>query len=299
MDTLENLHGKIDSTVELKSVVKTMKAMAASKIGQYEIATNSLKDYYNTVVLALNACLKEEKIESVPKDQKVNTEKTICAVVFGSDQGLVGQFNDTLSNFVSQSLKDIRGKKEIWPVGERAQLLLADMGFKTDKSFSVPNSVSAITSLVEQILVQSEKEFEKGDINEFHIFHNQQKQGNNYLPVHEILLPLNKEWSHEISKQIWPTKKMPQIIGENKTVIKTLIHEYLFVSLFKACAESLASENASRLSAMQRAEKNIEELLDDLNSKFHRLRQSSIDEELFDVISGFEALKNTTKTKHI
>jgi F-type H+-transporting ATPase subunit gamma len=65
--------------------------------------------------------------------------------------------------------------------------------------------------------------------------------------------------------------------------------------LFKACAESLASENASRLAAMQRAEKNIDELLDDLSHKFHSLRQSSIDEELFDVVSGFEALKDDDK----
>ena len=63
------------------------------------------------------------------------------------------------------------------------------------------------------------------------------------------------------------------------------------MSLFKACAESLASENASRLNAMQRAEKNIDELLDDLNNTFHQLRQRSIDEELFDVVAGFEALK--------
>ena len=64
------------------------------------------------------------------------------------------------------------------------------------------------------------------------------------------------------------------------------------MTLFKACSESLASENYSRLAAMQRAEKNIEELLDDVNHTYHRLRQSTIDEELFDVVSGFEALKN-------
>ena len=74
------------------------------------------------------------------------------------------------------------------------------------------------------------------------------------------------------------------------TTLRVLIREYLFVSLFRACAESLASENASRLAAMQRADKNIDELLEDLNGRFHRLRQSTIDEELFDVISGFEAL---------
>jgi F-type H+-transporting ATPase subunit gamma len=86
--------------------------------------------------------------------------------------------------------------------------------------------------------------------------------------------------------------KIPQVLGRLETTLSALIREYLFVSLFKSCAESLATENARSLSAMQRAEKNISELLDTLHHKYHRLRQSSIDEELFDVVSGFEALKN-------
>jgi F-type H+-transporting ATPase subunit gamma len=83
---------------------------------------------------------------------------------------------------------------------------------------------------------------------------------------------------------------LPEVMGGGTATLRALIREYLFVSLFRACAESLASENASRLAAMQRADKNIDELLEDLNGTFHRLRQSGIDEELFDVISGFEAL---------
>jgi F-type H+-transporting ATPase subunit gamma len=79
-------------------------------------------------------------------------------------------------------------------------------------------------------------------------------------------------------------------MGSDTETLRALIREYLFVSLFRACAESLASENVSRLAAMQRADKNIDELLEDLNGTFHRLRQSGIDEELFDVISGVEAL---------
>jgi F0F1-type ATP synthase gamma subunit len=70
------------------------------------------------------------------------------------------------------------------------------------------------------------------------------------------------------------------------------------VSLFRVRAESLASENASRLAAMQRTEKNIDELSEDLKRSFHRLRQSGIDEELFDVVAGFEALKVTRKSNN-
>jgi F-type H+-transporting ATPase subunit gamma len=64
----------------------------------------------------------------------------------------------------------------------------------------------------------------------------------------------------------------------------------LFVSIYRACAQSLAAENAARLASMQRAEKNIDDMKDDLLKQYHHVRQSSIDEELFDVISGAEEL---------
>ena len=73
-------------------------------------------------------------------------------------------------------------------------------------------------------------------------------------------------------------------------MLRALVRGYLFVSLFRASAESLASENASRLAAMQRADENIDDLLTTLHGTFYRLRQDGIDEELFDVVSGFEAL---------
>ena len=103
-------------------------------------------------------------------------------------------------------------------------------------------------------------------------------------------LPLDEQWKDTLQEMPWPTKLLPQIAGAVQPTLAALINGYLFTSLFKACVESLASENASRLEAMQRAEKNISDLLEDLNKKYHRLRQSSIDEELFDVVSGFEAL---------
>jgi F-type H+-transporting ATPase subunit gamma len=297
MDTLENLRRKLDGAEDIKSVVRTMKAVAASNIGQYELAVESLGDYYHTLALGIIAYFRESKLDVIKEEQNQgkNNEKLICAIVFGSDQGLVGQFNDSLTGFVSKSLNNLPGKKEIWAVGERVQLLLSDFGFTITNRFPVPGSVNAITPLIGQILVKSEESNEEGNMKEVYIFHNQPVSAAAYLPVCQRLLPLDEKWKQTFSELIWPTKKIPQIIGDIRTTLLELIDGYLFVSLFKACAESLASENSSRLAAMQRAEKNIEEMLDDLNHKFHSLRQSTIDEELFDVVSGFEALKDDTK----
>ena len=293
MDTLEGLNRKLDGAKDLKSVVRTMKAMAASNLGQYEQAVSSLGDYYHNVVLGIIAYFKQEKINSIAKKKEsyLNKEKIICAIVFGSDQGLVGQFNDSISDFASQSLNALKGEKEIWAIGERISLLLSDKGFKTTKLYAVPNSVKAITPLIGQLLIKSQDQSETGRMREVYIFHNQPKMGSGYEAVFQRLLPLDEKWKHQITEFHWPTNKSPQIAGGLRPTLLALINEYLFVSLFKACAESLATENSSRMIAMQRAEKNIDELLDELGHQFHSLRQSSIDEELFDVISGFEALK--------
>ena len=93
----------------------------------------------------------------------------------------------------------------------------------------------------------------------------------------------------------WPINDLPEVMGGCIATLRALIREYLFVSIFRACAESLASENANRLAAIQRADKNIDELLEDLDVKFHRLCQSGIDEDLFDFISGFEVLNVAEK----
>ena len=292
MDTLEDLRKKLSGAKDIKSVVKAMKAMAASNIAQYEAAVASLGDYYQTVTLGIVAYLMQEKIDGLTENKLPAThrEKPVCAIVFGSDQGLVGRFNNLMTDFVVQSFHDLPGTKEIWVIGDRVKLLLADTGLVAVKSFAVPNSIDAVTPLIGQILVEIEELTEKQPEMAFYIFHNQPKPDTGYEPVMQRLLPLDEQWRHEFIEIKWPTKCIPELIGKAGAALLALINAYLFVSLFKACVESLASENASRLEAMQRADKNIGNLLDSLSHKFHRLRQSSIDEELFDVVSGFEAL---------
>jgi F-type H+-transporting ATPase subunit gamma len=295
-ETTASLRRKISGAGDLQSVVRTMKAVAASSIGQYEKSVRALADYYRTVELGLGACLRESGPAPLIAERKGRTvASAIGAVVFGSDQGLVGQFNDVVADYAVKTLAALTAKPEIWAVGERVHARLADAGLPLLGLFTVPNSVKAITPLVGQILMESETRRSRGEVAELYLFYNRPTSGPVYAPVSQRLLPLDESWRRRLAELPWPTGNLPEVMGGGTAALRALIREYLFVSLFRACAESLASENASRLAAMQRADKNIDELLEELNRTFHRLRQSGIDEELFDVISGFEALSAEEK----
>jgi F-type H+-transporting ATPase subunit gamma len=296
-DTLSSLQRKISSAQDLQSVVRTMKAMAAASIGQYEKSVQSLDDYYRNIELGLLACLRQEDIASAAMHSRESTapnhKGSITVVVLGSDQGLVGQFNEVMAEFVLAELGKFSGKKKLWTIGERIQARLADTDLTLEKHFSLPNSLAAITPLVGEILLALEMGYEQGEISEVYLFHNQPQSRDLYSPSHFRLLPLDQNWRARFASLKWPSKHLPEVIGSTQQTLLAFVHEYLFVSLFRACAESLASENASRLLAMQRAEKNINELLEDMQRHFHRLRQSGIDEELFDLVAGFEVLHDS------
>jgi F-type H+-transporting ATPase subunit gamma len=287
-DTQVSLRRKIDGALKLESVVRTMKAVAASSIGQYEAAVRALADYERSVELGLSVCFCQGWPISAHSSRRKGTG-VIGAIVFGSDQGLVGQFNEAMAEFLESTLQTLPGEKKIWAVGERIHARLADAGLPLAGKFAVPSSVNAIASLVGQLQVASEAQG-KGACAEVHVFHTRPASGALCEPVRQRLLPLDENWQNNLAQIDWPTKNLPELFGHEEVTLRAFINEYLFISLFKACAESLASENASRLAAMQRAEKNIDSLLKNLNRTFYRLRQSSIDEELFDVIAGFNAL---------
>ena len=289
--TTESLTRKIAGAKDLEAVVRSMKALAASSIGQYSKAVHSLDEYYRTVELALAACLRQNGPTNLGQKKGPQHRQALGAIVFGSDQGLVGRFNEAIVEFALHTLKALPGPiAKIWPIGERAHSLMTDTGLATAGMLTVPSSVNAITALVGQILIEIEAASERGEVEEVYLFHNHPKSGSTYEPACKRLLPLDLAWQQQLAAMPWPTKTLPEVIGGATSPLRAFIRGYLFVLLFQACAESLASENASRLAAMQRAEKNIDEILETLNRQLHRIRQESIDEELFDVISGYEAL---------
>ena len=293
--TTTALRRQIGSAKDLKSVVRTMKASAASAIGQYESSVAALADYARTVEHGLGVCLRSinSNTSPAPSLPRSADDAVVRAVVFGSDQGLVGRFNEVVVDHAMVDLGPLRAKAQVWAVGDRVRTRLLDAEVPPVGSFLVPGSVQLITRLVAQILLTVQapdrETASKPSTGTLLLFYNRPTDSG-YTPVTQRLLPLDEKWQRGLARQPWPTAQRPEVLGLEPQALRAFIREHLFVSLFRACAESLASENASRLAAMQRADRNIGELLTDLGAKFHRLRQSSIDEELFEVIAGFDAM---------
>jgi len=285
-DSSAAMRDKIASATDLQSMARTMKTVAAANIGQYDSAVAALDRYYDVVQDGLSVCLRAQAGRGAAA---AAAGGPAGAVVFGSDQGLVGQFNDLIGARALGGSDGPARLAKVWPVGERVALALADGGARLGPAFALPAAIDAVAALVGQLLVEIESCRERGEIAQLYVFHHRPLGGAAYAPVCARLLPLDRAWESRLAARRWPGNALPQVLPAGPSTLAACIREYLFVSLYRACAQSLAAENAARLAAMQRAEKNIGERLRQLTQTFHRLRQGSIDEELFDLVAGFEA----------
>ena len=282
------LQHKIKIAKDLREVVDTMKTMAAVNIGIYEKVDRSLAEYNQVIELGLRAALQKYPEWLAPNPQTGSAGEGV--IVFGSDQGMVGQFNDYLSNKVLELLADSANAK-IWCVGERVGQKLLDKQ-AIQQLYRTPDSAVGIAAVAGSLLLKVVEQQEEETIGRLLVCYNKPTSGSGYEPIVKQLLPVSSEWLENLTKMPWPTKTIPQVIEKNSEAVATFIREYLFINICWACAESLVSENIGRLAAMQRAEKNIDELLAEFTISYNQERQSSITEELFDIIFGYDVLKS-------
>jgi F-type H+-transporting ATPase subunit gamma len=291
METTESLSRSIESTRDLRSVVKTMKALAAAKIRQYQRAAESVAAYNRTVELGLRVLLRQKPtVEMTPSPAGDRPG----AVVFGSDQGMCGQLNDQVMTHALDGMQSRRSDASSWvvaSVGERMTGRLEASGRRVLHSLNQPGSVEGIKAKVQDLILLLDHWLDARGVQSVDLFYARPLSGASYEPRRIRMLPLDGAWLDALAEKRWPTKMLPQFSMERDRLFSGLVHQYLFVSLFRAFAESLASENASRLASMQGAERNIEERLSVLKGKYHRQRQMGITEELLDIVSGFELLK--------
>jgi F-type H+-transporting ATPase subunit gamma len=288
--TLVDIKGKIKTAEDLQSVVKTMKALAAVSIRQYEEAVKSLRDYFHTVELGFQVIIHHQS-PAIPLVQP-RPSPYLGAVVFGSDQGMCGQLNEQIFTHALETMDGLgfeRRDRRLLAVGLRIADRLGSVGELVERYLPAPASAEGIDAQVRKILEELER-WHTQNITRIVLIYNRHLSGASYLPHTQYLLPVEEWWLKTFRGKKWPTRALPNFTMEWERLFAALIHQHLFVSLYQAFAESLASEHASRLASMQGAERNIEERLAELTALFQRQRQMTITEELLDIVSGFTAL---------
>lgn len=290
MKTLEALQRDMDTSADLQGIVRTMKVLAAVSIRQYERAQESLQEYNRSVEMGLQVVLREHPATTSKVKEKI--QLPIGAIIFGSDHGLCGRYNESISEFAINELDKINRHQEsrrILVVGARIEASLHEMGQMVEDYFLVPGAVDNITGTVQEILLKIDS-WQQDSVKRVMLFHHARQQKGSYPPQVRQLLPVDlSNFNHKRTKP-WPSHSLPQFSLPAEKLLSSLIRQQLFIKLFSACAESLAGEHASRLMSMQVAEKNIKERLESLTASHRQQRQGQITEELLDVVSGFEAL---------
>ncbi|MBP7632776.1 F0F1 ATP synthase subunit gamma [Candidatus Ozemobacteraceae bacterium] len=288
--TIADIRRHIRSAEGLKSVVKTMKTLALVSIGPYERAMPGLDEYaasvetgFRALLWNANAAVLERLCEPVPGPTG--------AIVFGTDHGMAADFNETLARFAAEALRSNPDGCYIWPVGELLAGRLEGSGLPMSPPIKAPESVDGIPGLLSCLLYDVDRRRARNGLGRIVVFHQLPIWGSGCEPASSALLPLDRAWLDGVVGREWPSRRLPEPINEFLPTVEALLREHLFASLFRACVSSAAAEHSVRLASMQRAERNINDLLDGLDREYHEQRQAVISEELFDVIAGFEVLK--------
>jgi F-type H+-transporting ATPase subunit gamma len=289
METLETLARRMATAEDLRDLVRTMKSLAAVSIRQYERSITALTDYDHTVELGLRAVLREEP---PPRPSRRDAAARTGVLVLGSDQGLCGTFNEQA---VGRLLEDLDGgllsrdRIRLLAVGVRAGNRLSEAGLRPDEQLGVAASAGSLAALVQDLLLVLDGWRADGDLAEVLLYYNR-PVGTTACRTHrQQLLPLSTDRLRRLSSEPWPTRMVPRRTADRTVLLGALARHSLFVTLHRALAWSAASEQASRLLAMQAAERNIDDRLEQLRGAYHTRRQTAITTEVLDIVAGAEA----------
>ena len=287
MQTMEDLRNQVESTRDLSSIARAMKALAAVRIRQSREAVESLGTYATAVERGFQILVRKERRRF---DFSLESTGPTVALVMGSDLGMVGGFNRSMADFVRQQLagQDVR----LVTVGERVAAELEGDPGRIEARFPMPDRVDAMADRVQDLLLVLEEIRVRHDPQRVMAFHQGYLSGSEYEPRRLQLLPLDSTWLSTLADKPWPTNVLPHYRVSSSQLLSSMVREHLFLSLFRAMAESHASENASRLAAMESAEQKIRDELQELTGRLNQRRKQQMTEELLDIMAGAAALED-------
>jgi len=291
MPSLDDLRKRIKSVKSTQKITKAMKMVAASKLRKAQENAEKGRPYsekMSNIILNLSNSITDK--ENAPKLLTgTGTDKVHLCVVLTADRGLCGGFNSNIVKKAKPFFEKIKseGKSlQIITVGSKGydQLkriygsqIIEKISFKDSK---VANYLDA--EIVGKKIIEL---FEKNEFDMCTIFYNQFKNVMTQIPQEQQIIPLK---SNEIKKN--SVEDNYEFEPEEDEILSNLLPKNISTQIFKAMLENSASEQGSRMTAMDSATRNAGELVDKLTINYNRSRQAAITKELIEIISGAESL---------
>jgi len=290
MASLDDLKKRIASVKSTQKITKAMKMVAAAKLRRAQESAEKGRPYsekMNNVILNLSNGISDK--ENAPKLLSgTGQEKTHLCVVMTSDRGLCGGFNSNIIKKAKSYFVKIldEGKElKIITVGSKGNDQLKRVyGDKIIENISFKESKNANYFDADKVGKMVIEKFEAGEFDVCTIFYNQFKNVITQIPQAQLIIPLNNEGEENSSEESY------EFEPDEDEILSNLLPKNISTQIFKAMLENSASEQGSRMSAMDNATRNAGEMVDKLTIEYNRSRQAAITKELIEIISGAESL---------
>jgi len=290
MPSLDDLKKRIKSVKSTQKITKAMKMVAAAKLRRAQESAEKGRPFsekMNNVILNLSSSISDK--DSASKFL-VGTGKdtTHLCVVITADRGLCGGFNTNIcrkaKNYFEKILKEGKILK-IFTVGSKGhdqlkrlygKYIIEKMNFKGLKKITYKEAEDTGKIII--------KLFNESQFDVCKIFYNRFKNVITQIPQEQQIVPIEKQKEVKVSDNFY------EFEPEENEILEDLLPRNISTQIFKAFLENAASEQGSRMTAMDNATRNAEDLVDRLTINYNRSRQAAITKELIEIISGAESL---------
>ena len=291
MASLDDLKKRIVSVKSTQKITKAMKMVAAAKLKRAQDNAEKGRPYsekMNNIILNLSNGISDK--ENAPKLLSgTGDEKTHLCVILTSDRGLCGGFNTNIvkkaKSYFDKIEKDGKVLK-IVTVGSKGndqlkriygEKIIEKISFKDSKNINFFDADKVGKMIIEM--------FEKKEFDVCTIFYNKFKNVITQIPQAQQIIPLKASEAEGTSSE-----DNYEFEPEEDEILSNLLPKNISTQIFKAMLENSASEQGSRMSAMDNATRNAGEMVDKLTIQYNRSRQAAITKELIEIISGAESL---------
>lgn len=286
MERLAELQRRIESLSELLDVIGTMRSLAAMRVREARTAVPGIRQYATVVDEALAEAVPLLAGEdAVPGPASDGT----AVLVFSSEHGFVGAFNDHLLDAAGATLR--QPKDRLLIVGSRGLVVAEERRYPVAWRHGMATSMAGVTAIAQSAADELYRGIGEGEFSRVTLYYARGASGATWQVAARRLLPFDPTPYQTNGRASYP----PLIDLEPNALMARLVDEFVFAELMHAAMESFASENIARLMAMEAAHKNIEDRLEESRRKAWQRRQEEITMELLDIVTGAEAMANSAQ----